>query len=156
MYIIFRRCVCGEGGWGGWEETHIERLAGENWTEGAPGCVVPMGQLRGPFLQRWTPRPRAPPPFPFNSVATWGLLWWQLWSWWLWDYSSSVTLTTSHEVRRGKGREGGRRWSWKKGEEGEGRGGCPKTFLPHSTTFLITLQSWNMIAAFALGRKETI
>ena len=29
----------------------------------------------------------------------------------------------------------------RKGRGGEGRGGCPKTFLPHSTTFLITLQS---------------
>lgn len=115
-------CVWG-GGLGRLRRDRYERLAGEKWIEGAPGWVVPMGQLRGRFLQRWTPGPRAPPPFPFNSVATWGLLWWQLWSWWLWDYSSSVTLTTSHEVRRGKGREGGRRWSWKKGEEGEGRGG---------------------------------
>lgn len=53
-----------------------------------------------------------------------------------------MTLTTSHEVRgEGEGRR--KALELEKGKEGEGRGreGRPETFLQHSMTFLITLQS---------------
>ena len=40
------------GGLGRLRRDRYERLAGEKWIEGAPGWVVPMGQLRGRFLQR--------------------------------------------------------------------------------------------------------
>lgn len=47
-------------------------------------------------------------------------------------------------MRLGGGREGKEEGAGVGKKERKGRGeegGCPKTFLPHSTTFLITLQS---------------
>lgn len=53
-----------------------------------------------------------------------------------------MTLTTSHEVS-GEGEGWRKELELEKEKEGERRGrkGCPKTFLQHSTTFLITVQS---------------
>lgn len=53
-----------------------------------------------------------------------------------------MTLTTSHEVSgEGEGRRKVLELEKEKEGEERGREGRPKTFLQHSTTFLITLQS---------------
>lgn len=122
-------CVRRGGGWGRWEEAHWE-AGRRDWTQDAPDWALPAGQLKGPFLLIGTASAQTPPS-PHSLLIQWLRRGFFDGGFEVGGFEITLPLWPWPPAMRlgGKGRGGGRLWSWKK--ERKERGGEEKAALRH-------------------------